>query len=177
MDQTDERDAQPADAGDDRLAARLWLADWRRRVAELYADVRADARTDPIDAWNAWRTERESLYRGHPSSPVPSAERDGFRARHWPYDEALRFTVGVNEPAAPAAAIGGLGARELPNSGDEVLAFDRVGTVTLPLPEGRGSLSLFWMRGYTGGLFLPFRDGTSGTETYGAGRYLLDTGK
>ncbi len=49
--------------------------------------------------------------------------------------------------------------------------------MVLPLPDGDGSLSLFWMRGYTGGLFLPFRDATSGTETYGAGRYVLDTGK
>jgi hypothetical protein len=31
------------------------------------------------------------------------------------------------------------------------------------------------MTGYAGGLFLPFRDGTSGLATYGAGRYLLDT--
>src|SRR3712207_7043738 len=29
--------------------------------------------------------------------------------------------------------------------------------------------------GYGGGLFLPFRDGTSGHTTYGAGRYLYDT--
>ena len=33
------------------------------------------------------------------------------------------------------------------------------------------------MEGYAGGLFLPFRDATSGSETYGAGRYLLDTVK
>lgn len=165
------------DARDEGLAGRLWLADWRRRVAELYADVRVVAATDPLEAWNAWRSERESLYRGHPSSPVPVAERDGFRARHWSYDERLRFTLGVGEPVSAVAAIGELGGLELPNSGAEVLAFDRVGTVTLPLPDGPGSLSLFWMRGYTGGLFLPFRDGTSGAETYGAGRYLLDTGK
>ena len=49
--------------------------------------------------------------------------------------------------------------------------------MTLPLPDGAGTLALFWMRGYTGGLFLPFRDATSGEETYGAGRYALDTGK
>ena len=30
---------------------------------------------------------------------------------------------------------------------------------------------------YGGGVFIPFRDGTSGSETYGAGRYLLDTVK
>jgi uncharacterized protein (DUF1684 family) len=33
------------------------------------------------------------------------------------------------------------------------------------------------MAGYAGGLFLPFRDATNGTETYGAGRYLLDSAK
>jgi uncharacterized protein (DUF1684 family) len=33
------------------------------------------------------------------------------------------------------------------------------------------------MDGYAGGLFLSFRDATSGKETYGAGRYLFDTAK
>ena len=33
------------------------------------------------------------------------------------------------------------------------------------------------MAGYAGGLFLPFRDATNGTETYGAGRYLIDAAK
>ena len=35
-------------------------------------------------------------------------------------------------------------------------------------------LTLWWIGGYGGGLFLPFTDGTSGQETYGGGRYLLD---
>jgi uncharacterized protein len=162
------------------VTARLWLADWRRRIAELYADVRIVARADPVEAWNEWRTEREALYRDHPSSPVRPTDRAAFRAWHWPYNERLRFTVVVESPAVPAGMLGGassIGGLALPNSGDEVLAFDRVGTVSLPLPEGAAALSLFWMRGYTGGLFLPFRDATSGAETYGAGRYLLDTGK
>ena len=33
------------------------------------------------------------------------------------------------------------------------------------------------MAGYAGGLFIPFRDATNGTETYGAGRYLVDAAK
>ena len=36
-------------------------------------------------------------------------------------------------------------------------------------------LELFWLEAYGGGLFLPFRDATGGSETYGGGRYLLDT--
>ena len=160
---------------------RGWLADWRRRVAALYVEVREVAVRDPAAAWERWRAEREALYRGHPQSPVPEAERDGFRARTWPYDDRVRWTVQLGGAAAPSGfgAIGGLGgiAIELPNSGADTLAFDRVGWVALPHPDGDALLDVFWMRGYAGGLFLPFLDATSGTETYGAGRYLLDTAK
>jgi|GEM_PF-4671547 len=36
-------------------------------------------------------------------------------------------------------------------------------------------LTLYWIEGYGGGVFLPFSDATSGSKTYGGGRYLLDT--
>jgi uncharacterized protein (DUF1684 family) len=39
------------------------------------------------------------------------------------------------------------------------------------------SLAVYWLEGYGGGLFLPFRDALAGRETYGGGRYLLDTVK
>jgi len=163
---------------DDGVAAatrdRLWLADWRRRVVELYAEVRAMAAADPAAAWDAWRREREALYRGHPQSPVPTAERAVFRASHWPYDPALRFSVAVKPPLATPS----LGAAiSLPNSGVDQLSFRRVGHVELPLPAGARRLAMYWMDGYAGGMFLPVRDATNGAETYGAGRYLLDTGK
>lgn len=173
------------DHGNPVAADRAWLADWRRRVAELYAEVRAVAAADPAAAWDTWRREREALYRAHPQSPVPASERDAFHARHWPYDDRLRWSVPVEPPeavatTAPAAGtFGGLAIVpvELPNSGAESPAFDRVGSVRLGLPGGEASLPLYWMRGYAGGLFLPFLDATNGDETYGAGRYLLDTAK
>lgn len=153
---------------------RLWLADWRRRVSELYADVRATAATDPEEAWDTWRAEREALYRGHPQSPLPAGERDGFRARYWPYDPSLRFSVRV-EPAAAGVSPGA--ALTLPSSGPDALSFRRAGGLTLPFAAGPRHLALYWMEGYAGGLFLPFRDATGGTTTYGAGRYVLDTAK
>jgi uncharacterized protein len=162
---------------DTPLAAdRGWLADWRRRVAQLYVEVRARGATDPAGAWELWRTEREALYRGHPQSPVPAAERTGFRALHWPYDDRLRATVSVTPPA-PAAPGLALASLALPNSGADSPAFDRIGTVRVPVPGRDAALPLFWMRGYTGGLFLPLGDATNGAETYGAGRYLLDGAK
>ena len=39
------------------------------------------------------------------------------------------------------------------------------------------ALELDWLASYGGGVFLCFRDSTSGTTTYGGGRYLLDTVK
>jgi len=38
-------------------------------------------------------------------------------------------------------------------------------------------VALWWLDQYGGGLFLPLRDTTAGTTSYGAGRYLLDTAK
>lgn len=83
--------------------------------------------------------------------------------------------------AAPAADAGALPfggfTLALPISTGREEAFTRIGRVAVPFPEGARSLGLYWMAGYAGGLFLPFRDVTNGRETYGAGRYLLDTAK
>lgn len=160
--------------GDGSLQDRLTLADWRRQVASLYVDVRETAPTAPAAALAHWRTERERLFREHPQSPIPAADRAAFRARHFDHDERLRFTVQVQP--APAADPGAL-ALELPNSGSEQLTFRRIGIVRLPFPDGEQRLSVFWMVGYAGGLFIPFRDATNGRETYGAGRYLVDAAK
>jgi uncharacterized protein len=155
-------------------ADELSLADWRRRVAELYAEVRRVAAEDPAAAWEHWRAARETLYRDHPQSPVLPEWRAAFAARHYAYDASLRFELRIEPPPAvdPSAL-----AIALPNSGDDVLSFRRIGRIEVPFADRARSLSLFWMAGYAGGLFLPFRDGTNGTETYGAGRYLLDGAK
>jgi uncharacterized protein (DUF1684 family) len=160
----------------------LSLADWRRRVAALYVDVRALAELSPERAWRHWVEAREGLFRTHPQSRVPGTDRSAFRARHWPYDPALRFSAVAMERGPgpqPGLEPGAAEARPLalPNSGAETLGFRRIGTLTIPFPAGERTLSLFWMEGYAGGLFLPFRDATNGVETYGAGRYLLDTAK
>ena len=160
--------------GDGSLEDRLTLADWRRRVAVLYSEVRAMAAADPAVALAHWRTVREWLFREHPQSPVPREERHRFRARHFDHDPSLRFVVPVNR--APATDAGAL-VMELPNSSTDTLSFRRIGSVRLPFADGERRLSVFWMAGYAGGLFIPFRDETNGRETYGAGRYLVDAAK
>jgi uncharacterized protein (DUF1684 family) len=160
--------------GDGSATDRAWLADWRRRVATLYAEVRAMAANDPGIALAHWRAVREALYRGHPQSPIPPEARSDFRASHFEHDPSLRFEVTVEPAPPPAPGTVGL---ELPNSGADTLAFSRMGRIAIPFPDGERSLSVFWMAGYAGGIFIPFRDGTNGQETYAAGRYLVDAAK
>ena len=163
------------------------LADWRRRVADLYAAIRLEALTDPEAAWRRWRDTREALYRSHPQSPVPAPDRATFRATHWPYDPGWRFEVPVevevevdgtgNADAAAASPLGGALGIAMPVSTGGAERLERIGSVTVPFEAGPRRLGLFWMSGYAGGLFLPFGDATNGRETYGAGRYLLDAAK
>jgi uncharacterized protein (DUF1684 family) len=202
--ETNERLAMAADKGPDAAAdaaaEKLQLADWRRFTAQLYAEVRALAVTDPQAAWEHWRLTREWLYRKHPSSPVPAARRATFVAKHYPYDQALRFELTLRAAEKTAATEGraethvgsgagspaglGLGLAAalgpglaLPISVGRPISFDRVGRLDVPFESGVRTLALFWLPEYSGGFFLPFRDATNGRGTYGGGRYLLDSAK
>ena len=160
----------------------LALADWRRRIAELYAEVRRRTATDPAGAHATWRAEREALYRGHPASPVPIGERGAFSAVHWPYTDAWRRTAALEELAAPAAGVQGPGSALpsisfVPASVGAPPPLQLVGHVSLVLPGGLARLPVLQLHDYAGGIFLPFRDATNGGATYAAGRYLLDTAK
>jgi hypothetical protein len=142
----------------------LTLLDWRRTVADLYAAVRAGAETDPEGTLAAFRAGRERLIRDHPDSPIAPGKRAAFAGLgHWPYDPAVRFTATI-EPAEPQRLMA------MSLDGDPY-PLDRIGRVRLAV----GELDVYWIQVYGGGVFIPFRDATSGTESYGAGRYLLDT--
>jgi uncharacterized protein (DUF1684 family) len=149
-------------------ARALSLAGWRREVAELYSSIRNAP--SPVDGWTLWGERRQSLFLHHPESPLPSRLRTPEHAPHYfPYDPDLRVVATVEDGPATAAL--------LPASASGEFAATRVGTARFPLAGQDCSLGLYWLREYAGGLFLSFRDGTSGSDTYGAGRYLLDTAK
>jgi uncharacterized protein (DUF1684 family) len=118
----------------------------------------------PASAWERWTSGRAELFAAHPQSP-----RRGTRPGYFDYDPAGRALARV-DPAEEQRF-------ELPTSGDEAMTFTRFATAAFELGARELSLDLYWLEGYGGGLFLPFRDETSGVETYGAGRYLLDTVK
>jgi uncharacterized protein len=146
----------------------LDLLDWKRRVFALYAAARAEP--DAGRAAASWRAGRDELFAAHPQSPLPAATRAGFTGlAYFPFDPAARVSAEVL-PATRERF-------EFEASAGEPMAFFRFAVARFDLAGSACELELHWLDAYGGGLFLPFADATSGRETYGAGRYLLDTVK
>ena len=139
----------------------LDLADWRRRVGDAYR----------LGSVEAWRAARDRLFAKHPESPIPPGERAGFTGLRWfPPDPAYRV--------AACLEAGDDGEVEIDTGGEDgVIHYRRIGALRFRLLDTDCSLTVLALVGYAGGLFVPFRDGTSGRETYGGGRYLVDTSK
>jgi uncharacterized protein (DUF1684 family) len=151
----------------DASTAWLDLLDWRREASELYARVREELPRDPQAAHQRWQTGRNALFKHHPQSPLDAATRGAFTELPcWPYDQALAFTARV-DVAVPQERL------TVASSTGQAMPLVRFGSVVLPI----GTLDVYWIDVYGGGVFLPFRDATSGGQSYGGGRYLLDTAK
>ena len=145
----------------------LDIADWRRRVFAIYAAVRES--TDLFAAHDLWRRERDRLFGQHPSTPLlpeDLAEFTGLPVK--PYDLDWRFEVAL-EPVAHRRM-------EVATGTDGMVPFDLVGVADVP---GVGTLDVWRLGSYGGGLFVPVKDALAGKPrgTYGGGRYLLDTVK
>lgn len=142
------------------------LLDWRRRVAAIYAEVRATP--DAAVAHRAWHEARNELLATHPQSPIPAADREKFAGVPVAeYNPTLRFTALVDTDVEPARI-------EMATGTDGVVPFERAGTVHL---DAVGDLDVWWLASYGGGMFVPIRDVRSDGLTYQGGRYVIDTAK
>jgi uncharacterized protein len=142
----------------------LDLVDWRRRVGDLY-------RIKGPDALMRFRHGRDELFRSHPQSPIERDERASFTGLHYfAHDPAYRMEARF-EP--------GKGSELLIDTGGEdgTVRYRRAGHLVFRLDDKECRLTVLSLVQYAGGLFVPFRDATSGRETYGGGRYLFDTAK
>jgi hypothetical protein len=148
-------------------AETLALLDWKRRVFSLYAAVRA---LEPEAGWELWRETRDELFRSHPQSPLPADRRASFHGlEYWPYDPQARVLAELEDvEAAP---------EPVETSGTEPILFRPFACARFELRGEQLTLEVAWLAAYGGGVFLSFRDATSGRESYGGGRYILDTVK
>ena len=144
--------------------ALLDLVDWRRRVGDLY-------RMSGEVAHEKFRRGRDELFKTHPQSPIEADERASFDGlRYFPHDDAYRVHAKLEA---------GDGAEVVIDTGGEdgAVRYRRAGQLVFEVGGERCRLTVLSLVQYAGGLFVPFRDATSGRETYGGGRYLFDTAK
>ncbi|MHB8611658.1 MAG: DUF1684 domain-containing protein [Candidatus Dormibacteraceae bacterium] len=142
----------------------LELVDWRRRVGDLY-------RTSGPEALMRFREGRDRLFKAHPQSPIEPDDRSSFAGlEYFPGDPAYR--VGARFEAGEGSEL------VIDTGGDDgAVQYRRAGHLVFRLHGMPCRLTVLSLLQYAGGLFLPFRDATSGRETYGGGRYLFDTAK
>ena len=122
------------------------------------------------EAIAAYRADKDEYFRTAHDSPVPHAERHGFAGvPYFPVDEALRLEGLRLEPYSGSEPV----TFQIPTSGGQLRDAERAGVFRFT--RSGNKLALTGYRFAAGGhesVFVPFLDLTSGTETYGAGRYL-----
>ena len=151
----------------------LDLYDWRVRIAAMYRERarRIAVGDDPVAVWDAFCATKDALFTSHPQSPLDDAARTMFRGlSYFAYDPAFCVSATLTPETAEDEVMA-------PSSGPHAMPLRRAGRVSFTLAGEAITLAIYWIDVYGGGLFLPFRDATSGGETYGAGRYLHDTVK
>lgn len=145
----------------------LDLLDYRHKIFELYRDIRATE--DASAGRDHFQRVKDEIFRTHPQSALNDEQKAAFTGlSYYDYDPAYRVTAKVDLNVEPETLV-------IELEGDGRFSYRRFGQVTFTLPTGTGRLSLFWINGYGGGVFLPFGDATNRKTTYGAGRYLYDT--
>jgi len=124
------------------------------------------ATDDYVDRLRQERAEKNDFFGDHPRSPVPAAERDGFDGlRYFEIDPALRFETPLDRFDDPDQIT-------VETTRDGQQRYHDVGVFTVSVDDESVTLHAFQSPDDENRLWVPFRDATSGTETYPAGRYL-----
>jgi hypothetical protein len=125
------------------------------------------ATEDPV---TSERRLKDAAFKNGPDSPLPEPDRAGFRGlAYYPIDASLSFRADLNRHPVPRKVRIGT------NTG-EIRDGLRYGWFEFEIQGAAYCLQAYRMEGNSGNkgpsLFIPFKDATSGTETYAAGRYL-----
>ena len=122
------------------------------------------------DAVEGFRMDKDEFFRTDPRSPIPVAEREAFDGLpYYPVDESLAFEDRVLEPYTGDEPSN----FQIPTSDGQLRPAHRAGVLRFDIDGAPHQLTAYTFDGGNGeSLFVPFLDQTSGTETYGAGRYL-----
>ncbi|MFP8956938.1 DUF1684 domain-containing protein [Natrialbaceae archaeon A-CW3] len=112
------------------------------------------------------REEKDRYFGANPHSPIPSDEREDFDGlAYFPIDEAYRFECELETYDESETVVVG-------TSTDGEREYLRWGSFTVTFDDEAVTIHAYKAEPEDDRLWVPFRDATSGEETYGAGRYL-----
>jgi uncharacterized protein (DUF1684 family) len=134
--------------------------------------VSAQSDTAVLNDIKRFQKELNEEYTNKSTTPLSAAAKKEFKGIHFfpvstQYVVTAKFTRTANEKVF-----------EMPTSGKETKQYVKYGEVTFTIKDKEyklgvyQSISLSSQRQYRDYLFIPFRDATSGKETYGGGRYI-----
>jgi uncharacterized protein (DUF1684 family) len=129
----------------------------------------AHVQPQPQDPVLRERIEKDAVFRSD-NSPIHRQERANFKGlAYYPIDPSLRFSVQLHRYPVPAQV------RMATNTG-EIRSGLRYGFFDFQAGGKNCRLQVYRLEDAPGdgaaNLFIPFRDSTSGGETYAAGRYI-----
>src|SRR5437764_7884392 len=112
-----------------------------------------------------FRAEKDHLFAHDPGSPLTPQQRSAFHGLVY-FEENPKFVIhaSIDRDVEPGDVV------MATTAGDEQV-YRRYGRVRFDVDGQRADLTLY-ASDDSDELFLPFRDATSGHESYGAGRYL-----
>lgn len=112
-----------------------------------------------------FRQEKDRFFGSHPQSPLTPEQRRSFQGlRYYSENPALRLRLPLDTDVPHDVIV-------METSTGDQQTYARAGKVSFTV-DGREVALYLYAAEDAHQLFLPFRDATSGTETYGAGRYL-----
>ncbi|MHA2251547.1 MAG: DUF1684 domain-containing protein [Candidatus Kariarchaeaceae archaeon] len=112
------------------------------------------------------RAGKDQFFKTSHQSPIPHDLRNKFFSLdYYPIDEKFVFKLPLNSSDTPEVV-------EMEESTGGVREFLRIGYLTFNIDEEESNIHVYQSTQNPNHYFVPFRDKTSGVETYGAGRYM-----
>jgi uncharacterized protein (DUF1684 family) len=113
-----------------------------------------------------FRTRRDAYFARNPGSPLLADERATFSGlEYYDPDPSLYFVGDLQVYIEPEEM-------QMVTTSGKIRPAEKVGFVAFSIDGKPYRLQVYRLTDGSAGLFLPFADLTTGTETYGAGRYV-----
>ena len=119
-----------------------------------------------IEHYQQEREQKDRFFREHPQAPIPFEERRNFQGLdYYPPDPNIRFELELHEHTDKQVT-------QIEDTGGNLRDMIRWGEFRFRIGDVECTLQAYKSDPNEERLFIPFKDATSGKETYGAGRYL-----